>query len=241
MERVTSGINGLDDLVDGGLPLGRTLLLTGGPGTGKTTFGLQFLCEGAMNGEPGIALSLEEDPKMWREDMMNFGYDIAKLEASSKLAIVDASMIRLGLESDEKFTLSPQEFEINHILSKVIRTAKQIGAKRVLVDSLPTLSILYNNPEQARSDVLKMTYLLKANGYTSILITETQDGHADESSRLEEFVSDSVVQLRYSHAGADMGRSLTIKKMRGTKHSENIHPMEFVDGKGIVIKSMEDL
>ncbi len=242
MDRVTSGIHGLDGLIGGGFLPGRTVLLAGAAGTGKTTFGLQFICEGAKNGEPGVILSLEEEPRMWRDDMKNFGYDIEELEGKDMIRIVDASLIKIGLESDEKFSLSPQDFDMNQILSKIIIEAKSMGAKRVLIDSLPALDILHGgDKEKVRSEILKLNYLLKANDLTTVLISEIGDEKGSYSPHgVEGYIVDAVITLHYLTLGSQSGRTLVIRKMRGSAHSENIHPMEFAKGKGILVKKVED-
>jgi KaiC/GvpD/RAD55 family RecA-like ATPase len=242
MERTTTGIHGLDGLINGGFIPGRSILLAGSPGTGKTTFGLQFICEGIKNGENGVVLSLEEEPNTWREDMKNYGYDIASLEQEDKLRVIDASLIKIGLESDEKYSLAPQEFDMNHILSRIIKEARQINAKRVLVDSLPALDILYpDNPQQIRSEILKLNYLFKANGLTTMLISEISEGDNSYSRHgVEDYIVDAVITLHYLSLGSQSGRTLVIRKMRGSSHSEDIHPMEFVDGKGLIVKKVED-
>jgi len=241
MERTTTGIPGLDGLLEGGFPSGRTFLVSGSPGTGKTTLALQYLYKGAMNGEPGVVLSLEEEPRLWREDMEQYGFDLTSLEKSGKLAVIDASLVKLGLESDEKFVLSPEEFDLNHMLINVIRIARKIGAKRAVVDSLPSLDILFENQKDIRSNILKMNYLFKANGLTTLLLSEIEEGSKNYSRYgVEEYITDGVITLHYVSLGAQSGRSLIIRKMRGTKHSEDIHPIEFVEGKGMVVKSVED-
>lgn len=241
-DRTTTGIYGLDSLLGGGFIPGRSVLVAGSPGTGKTTFGLQFICEGAKSGEPGLLLSLEEDPKTWRKDMLNFGYDLGKLEDQDLIRIIDASLVKIGLESDERFSLAPQEFDMNNILARMLREARQLGAKRVLVDSLPALDILYNeHPQQIRTEMLKMHYLFKANGMTTMLISEISEGSKSYSPHgIEEYVVDGVITLHYLSLGSQSGRTLVIRKMRGTAHSEDIHPMEFVAGKGIVVKKVEE-
>jgi len=241
-ERITSGIYGLDKLIGGGFIPGRTILVAGSPGTGKSTFGLQFICEGTKLGEPGIVLSLEEDPREWRKDMLNFGYDLEKLENEDMIRVIDASLIKIGLESDEKYSLAPQDFDLNHILTKVIKEARQIGAKRILVDSLPALDILYGgDPVAVRADILKLNYIFKANNLTTMLISEIPEGSKTYSHHgVEEYIVDAVVTLHYLSLGSQSGRTLVIRKMRGTAHSEDIHPMEFKDNKGIIVKKVED-
>ncbi len=243
MDRITSGIHGLDELIGGGFLPGRTVLLSGAAGTGKTTFGLQFICEGAKNGEPGVILSLEEDPGMWREDMKNFGYDLEELEQMNLIRIIDASLTKIGLQSDEKFSLSPQDFDMNRILSKIIVEAKGMEAKRVLIDSLPALDILYEgNKEKVRSEILKLNYILKANNLTAVLISEIgeENGGSYSPHGVEGYIVDTVITLHYLTLGSQSGRTLVIRKMRGSAHSENIHPIEFVKGRGIIVKKVED-
>lgn len=240
-ERTISGIHGLDKLIGGGFIPGRSILLAGSPGTGKSTFGLQFICEGAKNGEPGVVLSLEEDPKTWRNDMKNFGYDIEEMENNDQIRIIDASLIKIGLESEEKFSIAPQDFDLNHLLTKVVKEARQIGAKRVMVDSLPSLDILYEDTKAIRSDILKLNYVFKANGFTTLLVTEMPEGSSTYSKNgIEEYITDAVITLHYLSLGSQSGRTLVIRKMRGSSHSEEIHPLEFKDGKGIVVRRVED-
>jgi len=242
MERITTGIHGLDELVGGGFLPGRTILVAGAAGTGKTTFGLQFICEGAKAGEPGVILTLEEEPGTWRDDMRNFGYDIEELESADMIRIIDASLIKIGLESDEKFSLAPQDFNMNQLLSKVIIEARSIGAKRVLIDSLPALDILYQGDvEKSRSDILKLNYLLKANHLATMLISEMDEDQTSYSRHgVEGYIVDTVITLHYLMLGSQSGRTAVIRKMRGSRHSEDIHPMEFVSGKGLVVKKVDD-
>jgi len=191
MERTITGIHGLDPLLEGGFPNGRTVLVSGSPGTGKTTFGLQFLCEGALKGEAGVVLTLEEDPAIWREDMKNYGYDLKMLEDANKIAIIDASLVRLGLESDEKYVLSPEEFDLNHLLINVIKTARKIGAKRAVIDNLPALDMIIDEEKAIRKNILKMNYLFKANSLTTLMLSEIPEGSSQYSKHgVAEYVAD---------------------------------------------------
>lgn len=240
IERAKTGIDGLDDLVGGGLPRGRTILLAGGSGTGKTIFGMSFLYNGALEGEPGVYLTLEEKPTNIRKEMAEFGMDLAKLEKEGKLAIIDASLVRLGLESDEKFTLSPESFDINHLIQNLIMTARNTGAKRVVIDALPSLDVLLENDAgKVRNAIIELNYLLQENGLTSILLDEMPSGKDCYSRHeVEEFVVDGVIVLNYVTFGAESGRSLVVRKMRTTAHSENVNPFSIEAGKGIKIVSI---
>lgn len=241
VERAKTGIPGLDELLDGGIPRGRTVLVAGGSGTGKTIFGMQFIYNGAMMGEPGIYLTLEEKPKNLRNEMLEFGMDIAKLERDSKIALIDASLVRLGLESDEKFTLSPEAFDINHLIQNLVMTVRKIGAKRVVIDALPSLDVLLNNdPTKVRNAIIELNYLLQENKLTSVLLDEMPSGERSYSRHgVEEFVVDGVITLSLESLGAQSSRTLTIRKMRQTKHGEAINSFEIQSGKGIVVEKQE--
>jgi len=92
-----------------------------------------------------------------------------------------------------------------------------------------------------RSDILKLNYVCKANGLTTILLSEIPEGNKSYSRHgIEEYIVDSVITLHYLSLGSQSGRTLVIRKMRGTAHSEDIHPMEFKAGKGIMVKKVED-
>ncbi len=238
VDRVKTGIEGLDELLDGGIPQGRTILVTGGSGTGKTIFGMQFIYYGAVNGEPGIYLTLEERPKNLRTEMATFGMDIPKMEKEAKMAIIDASLIRLGLESDEKLTLSPESFDLNHLIQNLIMAARNMKAKRVVIDALPSLDILMDNDaSKVRNSIIEINYLLQENGLTSILLDEVPSGKESYSRHgVEEFVVDGIIIL--DKVESLDKRSLIISKMRSTKHELKPVNFEIMTGKGIVVSPL---
>lgn len=235
IDRAKTGIEGFDDIIGGGIPRGRTVLLTGGGGCGKTLFGMQYIHNGAQEGEPGVYLTLEEKPKNIRKEMSAFGMDISKMEKEGKLAIIDASLVRLGLESDEKFTLSPESFDVNHLIQNLIMTCRNLGAKRVVVDALPSLDVLLEGDvAKVRNAIIELNYLLQENDLTTILLDEMPSGTESYSRHgIEEFVVDGVVILT-KEASIDK-RMITIEKMRETKHDIRPQTMKIVADKGIVI------
>lgn len=248
IKRCPTGIEGLDELMEGGFPQGRTILLAGGCGTGKTIMAMQFLCNGVLKyGEPAVMVTLEQHPSRIREDMMYMGLDVKSLEADGKLRIVDASLSEtMFMQKSSEYTLSAgASFSLDSVLGMIEDAAKRIGARRAVVDSFSALDSLMEtkkihatpySPDEARRILLGINYKLQYMGLTSILITDVLENEKTSKYGVEEFVVDGVITLNYNVSGPDAGRHLIIKKMRNTKHSENIHTIEFVKGEGIRVK-----
>ena len=255
--RCPTGISGLDELIEGGFPRERSILLSGTSGSGKTTFAVQFLCNGITQyNEPGVLISLEQDPRELKKDMIQYGFDLDKLEKEGKLVIIDASLARIGItKMDQAITsgqymdqpagsmsLLPDEFNIDRILEIVATKAKRIGAKRAVFDSLPALDFLIADLNETklrhtlRQLLLAVNYRLKSAGLTTILVTETTEGIASAHG-VESYVVDGTINLTINEALDD--RTIKIKKMRQTKHSLKPHMFEFTD-KGIQIKAPVD-
>ena len=253
--RCPSGITGLDGLLNGGFPRSRSILVSGTCGTGKSTFGAQFVANGIREfGENGILVSLEQDPREMKADMLQFGFDLQKFEDEGKLVIIDASLSRMGLKPKKEkmsyqspqfaqvpgsISLLPDEFNMEMLLEIVVSKAKRIDARRVVVDSLPALDFLLkeaNNDikQSLRETLLAMNYRLKMEGLTTLLITEmAEQGEAISAHGIESYVVDGVIILYYISIGTEAGRSLIVRKMRATKHSEDVHPIRFEEGTGI--------
>ena len=244
MARVKTGIYGLDELVEGGFPSGRTILITGEAGTGKTIFAMQYAYRGAMEyGEPAVYVTLDERPVMLRQDMKRFGFDIDKAEKKGVFALIDASSAKAGYQSDEKYHLPAMGVDVDRLLLRIMQVIDQIGAKRVVIDSLAGLGFHLNNQNEVRRAILKMNYMLMKNGATTIITSEVDSSGPNKYSKygVEEYVADGVIILSYlGNSGAGANRTLFIKKLRGTSHSENILPIEFTR-KGFVVEKPEDI
>jgi len=240
MERIPSGLNGLDALIEGGFPEGRTTLVSGGCGTGKTIFCTQYLYNGATKyKEPGIYVTLDERPELIRQDMLRFGWDIRKLEEEGLLQIIDGSLAKVGIPSEEEFSMPATGFDIDKLLLEIMRTTKRIGAKRLVIDSIPALGMNFENDSEIRNAILKLSYLLMRIGITTLVTSEVSEGDNKFGKYgIEEYVVDGVIVLHYMGIGTRSNRTLHIRKMRATKHSEDLHPIE-ITPKGIKIKKVD--
>lgn len=241
MKRIKTGIDGLDELVEGGFPETRTILVTGATGTGKTIFSMQFLYNGAKKyNEPGVYLTLDERPDLIREDMAKFGWDIKALEEKGMIQIIDGSIAKIGIPSDEEYSLPITGFDLDKLLLELMRVIKRIDAKRVVIDSVPALGLNFENEAQVRKAVLKISYLLTKSGVTTLLTTEINEGSTSFGKyEVEEYVSDGVIVLHYMGVGTQNNRTLHIRKMRATKHSEELHPIKITND-GIKVKRIEE-
>jgi KaiC/GvpD/RAD55 family RecA-like ATPase len=240
MRRIGSGIAGFDELVEGGFPEGRSFLISGSTGTGKTIFAIQFIVQGAMKGEPGIYLTLDERPELIREDMLRFGWNLRELEDKGLMQIIDGTIAKVGIPSDEEFSLPVTGFDLDKLLLELMKAIKKIRAKRVVIDSIPALGINFENEHEVRKAILKTIYFLSRAGVTTILTTEVEEGSKRFSKYgVEEYVADGVIMLHYMGIGTQSNRTMHIRKMRATKPSEDLHPME-ITSSGIKIHKVEE-
>lgn len=241
MKRVPSGIIGLDKLIGGGFPENRTTLISGACGTGKTIFCTQFIYNGALKyKEPGIYITTEERPELIREDSKGFGWDIAKLEEKHLIRMVDGSIAKMGVPSEESPLMMPEEFDLEKLLLEIMRNIKQVGAKRLVIDSLPALGLNFENENETRKAIMKLSYLLQRAGVTSLLTSEAPEGtNFFGRFGVEEYVSDGVIVLHYMGLSTQSNRTLHIRKMRGSKHSEDLHPLK-IGKNGITVHKIEE-
>ena len=238
---VHSGIPGLDEILGGELSRKSCVLLHGGPGSGKTTLAIQFLYNGVVeNNEPGIFISLCENPDEIRRNMLAFGWDLAKLERQRKLAIIDARPVTYTEEGyiipDENL-FKGETVPFSHISRKVMDAVKEIGAKRLVIDSVTVLTSQYDNPAYVRQGLLGLIQVLCSLDCVSMLLSENIGKEYDEPS-LEWIVVPGLIVLYYARKGSSMVRAIQVRKVRGLKHSSDIYHME-IGNQGIVIHPEE--
>ncbi len=236
IERVVTGIPGFDEILNGGIPRRNVVLLAGGPGTGKSILGYQYLFNGVKKGERGILVALEEHPVQIRISMSQFGWDVSEYEETGEFAVVDAFTAGIGEAAKrEKYVVrSPDDFQS---LIDVLRTAiKEVRAERVVVDSVTTLYI--TKPAMARGMVLQLKKILSGMGCTSILVSQVSVTERGFGGPGVEHAADGIVRLDLDEIKGELKRSLIIWKMRGTSHSMKRHPFDITE-KGITVYPKE--
>lgn len=232
VERVKTGIPGFDTVLGGGIPKRNVVLLSGGPGTGKSILATQYLWNGLQLGENGIYVSLEEHPVQVRVNMKQFGWDVKQFEAEGRFAIIDAFTGGVGEAAKrEKYVVKDPD-DVNELID-VLRTAvKEVNAARVVVDSVSTLYL--TKPAVARSVVLQLKKVLSGMGTTAILVSQVSVTERGFGGPGVEHAADGIVRLDLDEVDGELVRSMIIWKMRGTAHSMKRHIFEITD-EGVVV------
>jgi circadian clock protein KaiC len=212
MERIATGIPGLDEMLQGGYLPQTANLVEGAPGTGKTTLGMQFIHHGiAACGEPGLILTFEEFPQQYYDDAASFGWDFRQMERDGKLRIVMTSP-------------EVSKADLEQVGGRIEGLVQEIGAKRILVDSLSHFERLSESPSELRSVVYGFINALKREGLTAVLTRESMAllGEAEGADDALAFLVDSYTLLRYVEIESAVHKALLVLKMRGSDHDKGI-------------------
>jgi circadian clock protein KaiC len=212
LQRVPTGVNGLDDMIQGGFLPQTANLIEGAPGTGKTTLGMQFIQHGITScDEPGLILTFEEFPQQYYRDAANFGWDFKQFEADSSLRIIMTS---------PEVTFA----DLQRISGRIETMAGTIGAKRILVDSLSHFERLTPNPVELRQITFQFINGLKRLGLTAVFTRENTAllGETPDSEEDLAFVVDSYIMLRYVEIHGAVHKALLVMKLRGSNHDKDI-------------------
>ncbi len=231
IDKLPTGISGFDHIAAGGLPRGRTTLVTGTSGSAKTVFACQFLVEGIRQaGDAGVFVTFEESPDDIRRNMIGFGWDIRRWEREGKWVFVDASH-HPGEES-----VITGEFDLGALLARIESAARSIGARRISMDSLGAILVQFGDNATVRNELFRVVSSLKQIGMTAVLTAERADEYGPVSRySVEEFVADNVVILRNVLEDEKRRRTVEILKYRGTEHAKGEFPFTIVPGQGIVV------
>jgi len=220
---VATGVQGLDELLNGGFPEGRVILVVGGPGTGKTILASQFLYKGIYDyNENGIFVSLDESKNHYYSEMQNFGWDFKKAEEEAKFVFIDATrMSRAALLGEkiygETSSLRGKQLPVDKLIEELEAKIRQIDAKRVALDTLATLFHRFPNPIERRVAVVDLFESLSELGITTIITTELSRLGLDRDVSDEEYMAHGVIMMQTLFSQEATTRAIHVEKMRGTK------------------------
>lgn len=237
LKRVSTGITGLNQILAGGYPEERTILVSGPAGCGKSTFGIQFIVSGIVEFDsPGIYCSFDESLENVRNDAASYGWDLKALEDQNLLAMVDGYSERAGVQSGEKYVT---KLEVDELLNLLIRLIDSIGAERVVIDSITAIALSLENELIVRKEILKLSAIMSALTCTTLMISEAINAQDISRFGVEEFMAQGVIALKYEF-GATGRRTIQVRKMRGVQHSLQERPF-IISDKGIEVFPDEDL
>lgn len=219
VEKIRTLIEGFDDISHGGMPVGRTTLISGTSGTGKTLFSVQFLYNGITYfDEPGVFVTFEESPADIIKNAYSFGWDLQQLVDEGKLFILDASPDPEGQDIVGNFDLSA-------LIERIQYAIRKYKARRVSIDSVTAVFQQYDAASVVRREIFRLVARLKQVGATTIMTTERVEEYGPVARfGVEEFVSDNVVIVRNVLEGERRRRTMEILKLRGTTHMKGEYP-----------------
>jgi circadian clock protein KaiC len=226
--RASTGIEGLDALLNGGLPVGSTTIVQGGTGIGKTLLSLQFLLEGGRRGEKGVLFTLEETPAQLRAVASAIGWDLAAAEAAGNLVI--------------HYT-SPVELSTDRFLHQAREEVLRIGATRAVFDSLTTMALGIPSERRFKELVYALAKHLRGDDVTLLMTSEAHQllGSAEIGGHGVSFIADNFIQLRYVEVGGRLERAISVLKARGIAHSSELRAAAVGEGGLKVGEPFKDL
>jgi KaiC domain protein len=233
VKRVRTYIPGMDEILYGGIPERNIVLVSGGPGTGKSIMAKQFIYNGLTRGESGIFVALEEHPVSVLRSFHHFGWDVTKYEKEGKFAIIDAFTGGYGSAAQKEKYVVKNIDDVKE-LGEILRTAiKEMKATRVSIDSVSTLYL--TKPAMARSIVMTLKRIISGLGCTAIFVSQVSVGERGFGGPGVEHAVDGIIRMDLDEVEGKMYRSIIVWKMRDTKISMVRHPMEITDN-GIIVE-----
>ena len=221
--RASTGVEGLDDMLRGGLPAGSATLVAGSAGVGKTTLGLEFLCSGAHHGEPGVYVTFEESPNKLICQADNFGLGLGELIRQDRAAVIHEFPTTVSFEK---------------LLISVMNEIDRLGAKRCVFDSLTDLEMAFPDQETVREAVYELVSMLESRGITSMVTTEVPElfGQTYVSGEHLSIIVDGIILMKYLELESEIQRAMSVLKMRGSGHDTGIWRY-VIQGHGIEVQS----
>ena len=231
--KAPTGIPGLDEITFGGLPAGRPTLVAGGPGSGKTLLGISFLVEGAQRyNEPGVLFTFEEKAEELATDVRSLGFDLNKLCDEKKLLVDYVHVDRTEIEETGEYDLEGLFVRLDHAI-------KQIGAKRVMLDTIETLFGGLKDTGILRAELRRLFRWLRDRQMTAVVTAERGENQFTRQG-LEEYITDAVISLDHRVDEQISTRRIRVVKYRGSTHGTNEYPF-LIDRDGINVLPVTSL
>lgn len=234
-ERVPTGISGLDHLLEGGLPKGRSILVTGEPGTGKTIFALQFLVDGLKRGEKGIYVTADESPMDVLEQAASLGWDLEPRVDAKELAILNAGAYLSSLPGSGK----DRQVDVQKAVSDLASFVNQLGAKRLVLDPAGPFVLLRDSAARIQDQTRLLIKLLRSSMQTTNLLTSYAVPRTGERGMhgIEEYLVAGAIVLEMIWKDGQFARSLVVEKMRCTDVKPAQIEFDIMKTHGIVIQA----
>ncbi len=233
MIKIPSGIEGLDKLISGGFPKGRSYLVAGEPGTGKTILTLQFLLSGIEQGEKALFVSIDEKPEHIIMDMQALGWNIRPHLESGTFQILDVTSY-FGMSGN-----SPDYSILNdNVVNDIIEFIKKSGATRIGIDPISPLVFAERNVPEVTDYIRKLISSLEDLSKCTTLLTSYVPVGSDKVSQhgIEEFASSGIILLRFARVHNKNIRTIWVRKMRGTRIDLSEYSFEILPERGIVLR-----
>src|SRR6186713_2955300 len=233
IEKAPTGIPGLDEITFGGLPAGRPTLVSGGPGSGKTLLGVSFLVNGAQSfAEPGVLLTFEENAEELARDVRSLGYDLDRLIEQRKLLVDYVHVERSEIEETGEYDLEGLFVRLDHAI-------REIGAKRVMLDTIETLFGGLKDTGVLRAELRRLFRWLRDHEITAVVTAERGEQTFTRQG-LEEYITDAVITLDHRVHDQISTRRIRVVKYRGSTHGTNEYPF-LINRDGITVLPVTSL
>jgi KaiC/GvpD/RAD55 family RecA-like ATPase len=233
VQYVPTGVKGVDSLLDGkGIPRGYTILVLGAPGSGKTTFGLQFLKAGTEDGERGVYVSMDEQPEMLLANAESLGLGVKELVDSGAMTIIDASPIRV-LPARLKLGVTEggrREFALATLVTSITEAVDKTKATRIVVDPVSTLTVHFADDYERRVAFLDLLAAITKTHCTTLLLAELAEQSEFRRHHFEEFLAHGVMLLTRQRVEGSYTRVFNVEKMRAINHDSQPHPYTIAQG-----------
>lgn len=221
IKKVPTEIEGLDAILQGGLPAGRTTLISGGPGTGKSLLGLEFLYRGAMSGNPGIFLTFEETKESVRENALTLGWDLDSLEQAGRFFLVEGQL--------EPHILLSGDFDLKGLLAIINGKAKTMGASRIVIDAIDVLMRVFDGSQRRQNEIFMLHKWLNDQGMTAVLTVKSVHDKASSQYDYLDFMADCVMYVDQRIRNQVNTKRLQVIKYRGSGYGGNEYPFLISD------------